>query len=53
MYMTMRLKKRWITTVLREANSQNVRLPWQRGQRRHLSIVHRSDTDKTRQTARG
>ncbi|MEL6801245.1 MAG: hypothetical protein AAFO80_15310 [Pseudomonadota bacterium] len=51
--MTMRLKKRWITTVLREAKSQNTQLPFQRGQRRHLSIVRRADTETPRQTARG
>lgn len=51
--MTMRLKKRWITTVLRESKSQNIQLPFQRGQRRHLSIVHRAETVTSRQTARG
>jgi len=51
--MTMRLKKRWITTVLRESKQQNIQLPWQRGQRRHLSIVQRSDTSTPRQSARG
>lgn len=42
MKLTMRLKKRWITSVLRETNSPSVPMPWQRGTRRNLSISRRA-----------
>jgi hypothetical protein len=53
MQLTMRLKKRWITSVLHQANSNSVELPFKRGQRRNLSIARRSGIRSVRTSAHG
>lgn len=40
--LTMRLKKRWITSVLREAEGCGVALPWFRGPRRREMLAARA-----------
>ena len=51
MKLTVKLKKRWITSVLKQANSDRVAMPWERGARRSLSIVRRSGIKAVRISA--
>lgn len=45
MTLTIRLKKRWITSVLRQAGKSQPHLPWQRGHRSPPLALRDQDTN--------
>ena len=46
MTLTIRLKKRWITSVLRQAGKSQPHLPWQRGYRSRPSSLMVTETSR-------